>query len=70
MHRGSLSSLTSFDPTQLGNRIASLLSNVVTKSIVRVVFQGLKSSRRLKDVKKNTVQGLKEGLKRGIKRKA
>ena len=33
-------------------------------------WEGLKGSKRLRDVKTNTVKGFKEGLKRGVKRKA
>ena len=32
-------------------------------------WKGLKGSKRLRDVKTNTVKGAKQGLKRGVKRK-
>ena len=61
-------SLTRFRPddTQLGEGI---IGNIV-KATLLGGLTGLKSSQRLGDVQKNTVQGLKQLLKRGVKRKA
>ena len=60
-------SLTRFRPddTQLGEGI---IGDIV-KATLLGGLTGLKSSQRLGDVQKNTVQGLKQGLKRGVKRK-
>ena len=60
-------SLTRFRPdgTQLGEGI---ISDIV-KATLLGGLTGLKSSHRLGDIQKNTVQGLKQGLKQGVKRK-